>query len=281
MRKTTGWLLTVTIAVAIAAAVVFAPRREAPQPAVAPPAENPPPPAAEIEPLRRFPVPQAGADSGATDTAPGTEPPQPLPPLRDSDAALLESLGRQLDPDRLGKLLIVKNLIKRLVVTIDNLPRAKLPLRRLPTTPPPGKFQVAKTADGATEIAPANYARYEDYVRLVEDLDTQALVSVYFHFYPLFQQAYSELGYKSAYFNDRLVEVIDHLLATPKLTAPVRLVQPSVYYKYADPRLESLSAGQKILIRIGNDNAIKLKAKLQELREALVMHGRKTVIPPA
>jgi hypothetical protein len=49
----------------------------------------------------------------------------------------------------------------------------------------------------------------------------------------------------------------------------VQLVQPSVFYKYADPRLESLSSGQKILLRIGNDNAAKIKAKLRELREAL------------
>jgi len=281
MNKTTGWLLVVAIAAGLTAAVVLIPGHEAPEQHTSALNEKTPAPTADNEPLRRFPVPESAADTGAADTTTATEPAKPLPSLQESDPALLEALGRLFDPNRLGDLFVVKNLIKRLVVTIDNLPRAKLPLRYLPTNPPPGKFLVTKTAGGATEIDPANYKRYTKFVRFVEGINTQDIASVYFHFYPLFQEAYSDLGYKSAYFNDRLVEVIDHLLATPKVTEPVRLVQPSVFYKYADPRLESLSAGQKILIRIGNGNAAKLKAKLQELRDALVMHGRKTGAPPA
>ena len=33
--------------------------------------------------------------------------------------------------------------------------------------------------------------------------------------------------------------------ATPEVSRPVRLVQPRVLYRYADPAIESLSAGQK------------------------------------
>jgi hypothetical protein len=50
----------------------------------------------------------------------------------------------------------------------------------------------------------------------------------------------------------------------------VRLVQPRVLYEYADPNLENLSAGQKTLIRMGRANALKIKAKLREIRAALV-----------
>ena len=35
---------------------------------------------------------------------------------------------------------------------------------------------------------------------------------------------------------------------------------------YADPALEARSAGQKILLRMGRDNAAPLMAKLQEIR---------------
>ena len=100
-------------------------------------------------------------------------------------------------------------------------------------------------------------------------MDTRKIVSLYFHFYPLFQEAYNNLGYKSAYFNDRLVAAIDDLLAAPEIKDPVELVQPSVFYKFADPRLEALSSGQKIMLRIGGDNAAKVKVKLRELRQAL------------
>jgi hypothetical protein len=78
------------------------------------------------------------------------------------------------------------------------------------------------------------------------------------------------LGYPGTYFNDRVVEVIDHLIATPEIEGPLGLVQPKVLYEFADPKLEQLSAGQKILLRIGRANADKVKAKLREIRQALV-----------
>jgi hypothetical protein len=43
-----------------------------------------------------------------------------------------------------------------------------------------------------------------------------------------------------------------------------------VLYEFADPKLERLSAGQKILLRMGRENALKMKAKLREIRETLV-----------
>ena len=75
------------------------------------------------------------------------------------------------------------------------------------------------------------------------------------------------------YFNDRLVEAIDDLLKTPDVTGPIRLVRPKVFFEYADPALEGRSAGQKLLIRMGPDNAAAIKAKLRELRA--VVAGRK------
>ncbi len=93
------------------------------------------------------------------------------------------------------------------------------------------------------------------------------LVAVYRHFYPLFQQAYVELGYPQGYFNDRLVAAIDDLLATPEPAEPPRLVQQKVIYQFADSDLEGRSAGQKIMLRIGTENARTVKAKLREIRK--------------
>jgi hypothetical protein len=77
------------------------------------------------------------------------------------------------------------------------------------------------------------------------------------------------LGYPDGYFNDRLVEVIDHLLATPDVTAPIQLKRPSVNFEYVDPELENLSSGQKLLVRMGSANAAIVKGKLRELRQAI------------
>ena len=117
-----------------------------------------------------------------------------------------------------------------------------------------------------TTLSAANYARYTPFIHLVETTDPKTLATVYFHLYPLFQQAYEDLGYPGRFFNDRLVEVIDHLLATPEVKGPIRLVQPKVLYEFADPDLEALSAGQKAMLRLGPVNAARVKAKLQAIR---------------
>jgi hypothetical protein len=98
-------------------------------------------------------------------------------------------------------------------------------------------------------------------------------VAAYVRLYPYFQQAYRELGYPGAYFNDRLVEVLDHLLAAPLPAPPIALAQPHVLYTYADPELEARSAGQKILMRMGAENATAIKDKLRAIR-ALVARGQ-------
>ncbi|MEE9411600.1 MAG: DUF3014 domain-containing protein, partial [Methylococcales bacterium] len=114
-----------------------------------------------------------------------------------------------------------------------------------------------------------DFKRYLPLVKLTESVNVDQLVSIYIRFYPLFQQAYEELGYPSDYFNDRLIEVIDHLLSSPRVTQPIKLIRPRILYRYADPDLEKLSSGQKILIRMGPDNADRIKKQLRKVRELL------------
>ena len=68
--------------------------------------------------------------------------------------------------------------------------------------------------------------------------------------------------------------MIDHLLATPEVAGPIRLTQPGVFYQFADPTLEERSAGQKLLIRMGPQNATTIKDKLRELRKAVASQER-------
>src|SRR3954470_15613803 len=99
----------------------------------------------------------------------------------------------------------------------------------------------------------------------MEAIDTRALVYSYVHAYPLFQQAYEELGYPGQYFNDRVLAAIDDMLAAPQSDGPIVVVRPKVLYQFADPDLEARSAGQKIMMRVGKDNEIKMKSKLGEI----------------
>ncbi len=103
----------------------------------------------------------------------------------------------------------------------------------------------------------------------MESIDQNLAIKIYTYFYPLFQTAYEQLGYKNAYFNDRLVYVIDHLLETPNPPDPLLLAQPAVLYTYADPSLENLSSGQKILLRIGQHKRLRTLKILESYRSNL------------
>lgn len=215
----------------------------------------PVPAPASVPPASRYPAPSSSASAA-------------LPSLATSDSALRAALSGLIGADTVKAFLAPDDLIRRIVVTVDNLPRSKIPYGRLPVDAASGNFLV-QGGDGHASLDARNYARYTPMVAVIGKLDMQALVDVYFHFYPLFQSAYQDLGYPNGYFNDRLIKVIDLLLATPQPRGPIELVQPKIQYHFADPRLDALPAGQKLLIRMGPANEAILKAKLSELRSAL------------
>lgn len=189
----------------------------------------------------------------------------PLPALGESDTAFNTALDEAAGSPALSQYLVPESIIRHLVVTVDNLPRQKVAVEKRPLT----SMRGALMADGDelhATLDPQNFQRYEPLVGALQQIDMQRLASVYMRFYPLFQKAYQDLGYPNGYFNDRVVQVIDVLLATPLIEGPIDLVRPNVMYRFADPTLESRPAGQKLLIRMGPANAKAVKAKLTELR---------------
>lgn len=213
----------------------------------------------------------AAPESEATiqNPVPAAEPSDtPLPALNESDQPARESLAGLFGGDPIAEYLVPDEVIRHFVVTVDNLPRRKLALNMRPVTPTSGQLVTSGDGTGLTLDA-ANYARYAPLVKVVGAADAKQIASLYVRYYPLLQQSFENLGYPSAYFNDRVVEVIDHLLETPEIKGPIKLVQPRVYYEFADPTLEARSSGQKLLIRMGSENAAVIKAKLREVRAEL------------
>lgn len=270
MKKSTA-VLSVLVLAAIGAGAYFFLQHESAPAQVAAPAEPPPPvepapPPAEPAPpaVAHYPIPSPEEDAA------------PEPGL-DPEAKLLAAL-RSLFGASLDTVFNTTDLTRRIVVTVDNLPREKVARRLMPVKPVAGPMAVAGTG-GDRVIDSANGARYQTYIDLMEKVPTAALVDAYVRNYPVFQQRYVELGYPDGYFNNRLVEVIDHLLAAPEPAGPLRLAQPKVLYTFADPELEKLSEGQKIMLRMGPDNAARVKAKLREIRAAVTR--RADAIEPA
>jgi len=256
-RRKFAWLVGIVVAIAIAAGgwYWYASKSHVAAPA---PVVRPPPPApvsneAQIE----HPLPAQGGPAAA------------LPALNESDQVVRDSLAGVIGKTPVEQFLVPQNIVRHIVVTVDNLPRRKVNPELRPVKPTPGGA-VTSTQGEVTALSAANFARYAPLVRAVQGTDVKDLAVVYERLYPLFQQAYEDLGYPGKYFNDRLVQVIDDLLQTPEVPAPIPVVQPKVFWEYADASLESRSAGQKLLIRMGPENARIIKAKLRAFRAEIV-----------
>lgn len=206
-----------------------------------------------------------------------------LPALNESDEVMVDSLSGLVGEASVMRFLVSDNVISRVVASVDALTARQVPGRIMAARELGGEFlataneqpvAVIRNAEGDPIpqylLNPANYQRYDSQVELFEAIDTEELMALYEDYTPLFQQAYAELGYPDGDFNERLIEVIDSLLAAPEIHEPLRLIKPEAFYLLTNPDLEALPAGQKVLLRMGPDNAQRVKVKLQEIRAALV-----------
>lgn len=234
------------------------------------------------------PAPAVATEPAApTPTAPAT--PQIAHPIEtpatgaiESDADIHAALDQAFGAEAVGRYLEPGDFAHRSVATLDNLGRGFAPSMLWPVKPVPGKFEVDQTPSG-TVIGAANARRYAPFVHWLGSLDAAKVVDLYVRMYPALQHQYETLGYPHAYLNDRLVSVIDQLLETPdvkgpipvqlvSVEGPIRDERPWTRYQYADPSLEALSSGQKILLRMGPENEAILKTKLRELKSELAKH---------
>jgi len=246
------WLAIALLAV-VAGAVGFwwfqtaAPDHE-PVPLTAEPA---PPDDDEVPKSPRYPLPDVSGELVE------------LPPLSDSDGYFAIEL-EALFSTELSRLLVDSNRIERFVATVDNLPRDSIGDRARPLLPVAGSLLVENG-----QLLADNGERYDLHVELFLTPSVDSLVDAYVRFYPLLQEAYVEQGYPNGHFNDRLIEVIDHLLATPEPESPLRLVRPHVLYEFEDQTLEQLSFGQKTLLRLGTEHRQAVHRRLRALRARL------------
>jgi hypothetical protein len=241
---TTRWIVLAIVAVLTTAVAVFYYKQSQQPPQIATP--PPPEPAAP---------------------APETAQPEPDEPVRD---AMEKSFGKA----PVEAFLVPTEIIRHLVATIDSLDRGPVPLHFRPLKHVPG-LPMVNAKDGKITWSPDNTKRYEPYISALQAIDGKRFADLYLRYYPLFQNAYQDLGYPDRYFNDRLIQIIDHLLATPDISEPIELIWPKVLYQFADPELEKRSWGQKTLIRMGPANAAAVKAKLHEIRASIAIKADK------
>jgi hypothetical protein len=257
----------VAAVVAVPAPVAIAPAEAVPVPAIPSPVPT--------EPAIQYPLDPIDAPVAAPVPA--------LPALSEADPFVSKELYALLARKDVLTFLALDGFVRHVVATVDNLGRAHAPQTVWPVSATPGRFTVQKNpGNDAMEIISAeNALRYTPFVMFADGINTKQAVALYVRLYPLFQQAYQELGFPERYFNDRLVAVIDQLLLTPVQTGevgvklvqvkgPIPSLRPWVRYEFTDPALESLSAGQKMLLRMGPAHHQRISAKLLEIRKEIV-----------
>ncbi len=259
-----------------------------PSPPASPPASPP-----TATPAQAAPRPPVASGAVAAPSAPAikhsvsaraTQPPI-LP--NEVDRVVAQTLG----PKTMARYFYLEPLARRFVASVDQLGERTPATSQWLLKPARGELLLAKNrrAQNGQPIAAANSQRYADFLRWFERTDNARLLSLYARMYPLLQQTYVELGHPQGYFNDRLIAVMDQMLATPvqKSALRVKPASPETLaaaaqtstpttprYEFADPALEALSTGQKMMLRIGPAQAARLKIKLKSLRAGLLRLGR-------
>lgn len=271
--------LIAALGVVMVAAWLWWPSAPTVPPLAAPASGSVEPTPAPVATAPAAPAPASGPPPAAEPAL--APPPANEPPMTAADIApaLVDLLGNKA----VQTLLQTEDFPRRFVATVDNLGRSHAPPLLWPVNPTEGRFMTDER-DGATLVNPDNSLRYTAFVLLVETVNIERAVQLYRRMYPLLQQAYVGIGFPDRSFHARLIEVIDLLLATPPVPEPLKVrltevkgpipsTRPWVRYEFDDPALEALASGQKILLRSGPVNERRLKARLAELRKALVAAG--------
>ena len=213
----------------------------------------PPPSTPQRPPSRPVPVPPAEPEV----------PPVVLPALAESDPFVREQLAQFELP---AAWVERDNLLQRLAVVAENAARGEYPRRQLGFLAPADPFKTIERGE-ALFLDPSNYERFDPYVDLLESIAAPELAAFLNQVMPLLDEALAELGIEDA--RAQLLAAIDEVLEAPVRRGDIELIQPRVFFEYAEPRLEALPPLHKQMLRIGPTNTERVQAYLGRLRPLL------------
>lgn len=212
--------------------------------------------------------PEQAAESRPALTQPPPAPPaEPLPALDASDALIRQLVGAFSSHPQLASWLATPDLVRSFVAIVDKIAIGAAPAKSAAFAKPKQPFQADGT--GATaQMSQASYDRYNTLASVIDSVNIDGAAKAYARIKPLCEQAYRDLGYPDGDFDKKMSLALARLLDTPVPEGPVELHATSVTYQFADPDLESLSAPQKQLLRMGPRNMRIVQAKLREFVKA-------------
>ncbi len=203
--------------------------------------------------------------------------PQPLPPatpssmhpLPDDSDELIRALSERLsDHPDLARFLVPEHLLRRAVAAVEAIADGYSPADELAFMRPDQPFLVRRDGDEGLVIAGGSYRRYDLATEIFASVDSRAFVAVFDRLRERLDEAHREMSWSDTSFEDRLHEAADHLLAVSIPSGRLAVERRTLTYAFVDDRLETLSAAQRQLLRMGPHNARAVQAKLRELETA-------------
>jgi Protein of unknown function (DUF3014) len=194
--------------------------------------------------------------------------PVAVPPLDESDP-IVRNLVRTITAHPAALAWLATNgLIRNFTLVVANVVDGETPARHLRVLRPPAPFSVIERG-GDLVIDSRSYERYDAVAAAAASIDPEGASRTYATLKPRIEQAYAELGLQPASFDRALERAIAALLQVPVVDGPMRVQPKGIGYRYADPRLEQLTAAQKHLLRTGPRNVRAIHDALRRLALAL------------
>jgi hypothetical protein len=215
------------------------------------------------------PTPTPAAPPPVAQQAPTPTPATTLPKLEDSDPFVRSLAGTLSSNPELARWLAQTGLVRKLTAVVDNVVSGETPRPHLEFLAPKQRFKAARRPGRTIVPDPAGFQGYDVVADVVGSVDASAAASAYRTLAPLFDAAYAELGHPDGGFSKAVDSAIAALTAVPVLRDDVELVPHAIGFRYADPKLEGLSAAQKQFLRMGPRNVRIVQQKLRELQPAL------------
>ncbi len=244
---------------------------ERPEPRYPLPQRQPDPePAAPLDPAE---LSLLAPDPVDAESAPGVSEPVSWPSLIDSDPRAVTVLEALIGAPAVQRWLRPEWIISRLVVMVHSLDGPAPPVEARPLALLRGVPQALDSGDGTLYWTAASASRHAELIALLGSVAPDLAYAAYRDGYPLFQQAWEELGEPEPWFNDRLIDIIDHLLAGPLVELPIEVVAWEGRFKFADATLEAQSWGRKLMLRQGPEQSLLVRDWLRAFRQAAAGPG--------
>ena len=192
-----------------------------------------------------------------------------LPRLNDSDEFVLSRLADFNGGKLLLTFFVDDQIIRKAVTFIENLTRGEIPQSGIPYKAIGSEIIITEIDRDFYRMEEASFTRFDKIVDTLIGFDEPELIALYRLFSPLMRRAYSELGYSEDAFDGAVLDAISRIVAVNAQELPLQLVKPSVMYLYADSRIEDLPDLDKLLIRLGPKNVLRLQSKLKSIEAQL------------